>query len=118
MVVDHSTMDIIGTCFSLLVLALRAWQERYRRKINASEYAMAARGKIKGNGLPRAFFMYSRVLLNPSFLPLQTPAMQASDRNILNCGYIYPIVFPWEKGFDLGKKKTAGPLLCSITVGQ
>ena len=30
--------------------------------------------------------------------------MQASDRNILNCGYIYPFVFMRDKAFYLGKK--------------
>ena len=37
MAVDHSTMDIIGTFYSLLVTASRAWRERYRGIINTSE---------------------------------------------------------------------------------
>lgn len=68
MAVDHSTMDIIGTFYSLLVTALRARRERHRGIINATENAMAVRGRRKGDGPPHALFMYSRVLLNPSFL--------------------------------------------------
>ena len=37
--------------------------------------------------------------------------MQTSDRNIVNCGYIYPSVFTRDKAFYQGKKKTAWPFL-------
>ena len=111
MAVDHSTMDIIGTFYSLLVTASRAWRERYRGIINTSEKTMAVRGK-RNETASHAHFLYTRASYEiPFSFPLQRPVMQASDRNILNCGYIYPSVFMRDKAFYLGKKKTAWPLL-------